>query len=876
PADSSIQLEEKGSVYTEMVSVFEGTWWNVNLKLMTLMYGEDHPFSNESAGYPPAIREATAEDLSKFHSDHYHLNNMGMIVSIADDIPLDDFLSRTSEIFARIEPNAEAGDDPATTGERFPEPQSAPYGTIAIADFPHQNENEPGLILMVWPPVVKYDPYETIIRDLLISNVARGQGSNLYKRFIDSQTREMDIGASDVFGRSSENQGCPFFIGFSDVKQEVINEATIDSIRALVIAEIESLANFADDSDELKEFNERAANRVTQNRRQLRKRLNSPPRFGFRGASFWWMEYLHEQYRIPGFRKQLSGNDRMKFVEDLLDSGKNFWKDYIAKWQLLTNKPYAVGAKANPEMIATMEAERDKRIEGYIEDFKKKYGVDDKNEALAKFVAEYDAKTDIIDKETATIETPLFVDSPPLTFDEHLNYRVDKLPGDGDNVISTFDNMTSAKVGLYLDMTVVPESLLLYASALPTMLTEVGVVKDGEPLPYDKTGELLRKEILNYDVRYVVNYRTERVELQLTASGSNLDESVKGVDWISTFLYDADWRTENLPRMRDAIDASLTSARNGWKGWEEGWVGIPINTYLRQTNPLILTTMCFLTHQHSLMRVKWLLKEADTPETLKEFDDFIAVVSKFGGNASRDQLTALATFVSTGTKPETETELPADIVSKYEGLSEPASQLVKAAGDDLLQNLSGFPDGSLTVDWTYLCQLMSDDLAVPAHKTLDKFLALMEVIRKQDNVRGYMVGSEVAQKELLPYQNSLVERFSDEASVKQVYSDAPVVHSRLRARTSDEVKPVYVGLVKESTRNGLVSNSAPTASFYDSDPNTLLDFLAARLYGGGGAHSMFMKTWAAGLAYSNGLRSNQYTGRLSYYAERCPSLVQTV
>jgi hypothetical protein len=55
-----------------------------------------------------------------------------------------------------------------------------------------------------------------------------------------------------------------------------------------------------------------------------------------------------------------------------------------------------------------------------------------------------------------------------------------------------------------------------------------------------------------------------------------------------------------------------------------------------------------------------------------------------------------------------------------------------------------------------------------------------------------------------------------------------------------------------------------------------MDFLAARLYGGGGAHSMFMKTWSAGLAYSNGLRSNEATGRLIYYAERCPDLAQTM
>ncbi|HEX2896596.1 MAG TPA: hypothetical protein VHP63_00915, partial [candidate division Zixibacteria bacterium] len=78
------------------------------------------------------------------------------------------------------------------------------------------------------------------------------------------------------------------------------------------------------------------------------------------------------------------------------------------------------------------------------------------------------------------------------------------------------------------------------------------------------------------------------------------------------------------------------------------------------------------------------------------------------------------------------------------------------------------------------------------------------------------------------------------------------------------------------TRSGLHFNTANCASFEDTNPETLMKFLSARLYGGGGAHSMFMKTWGAGLAYSNGLRSNENTGRLIYYAERCPDLAQTM
>jgi hypothetical protein len=37
-----------------------------------------------------------------------------------------------------------------------------------------------------------------------------------------------------------------------------------------------------------------------------------------------------------------------------------------------------------------------------------------------------------------------------------------------------------------------------------------------------------------------------------------------------------------------------------------------------------------------------------------------------------------------------------------------------------------------------------------------------------------------------------------------------------------------------------------------------------------------MRTWAAGLAYSNGLRNSPASGLLSYYAERVPALPQTM
>jgi Zn-dependent M16 (insulinase) family peptidase len=70
--------------------------------------------------------------------------------------------------------------------------------------------------------------------------------------------------------------------------------------------------------------------------------------------------------------------------------------------------------------------------------------------------------------------------------------------------------------------------------------------------------------------------------------------------------------------------------------------------------------------------------------------------------------------------------------------------------------------------------------------------------------------------------------------------------------------------------------SVQHANQYDTSSNAVIDCLTGKLYSGGGGHGIFMKTWAAGLAYSNGYRYSQATGRMSYYAERCPDVAETM
>ena len=85
-----------------------------------------------------------------------------------------------------------------------------------------------------------------------------------------------------------------------------------------------------------------------------------------------------------------------------------------------------------------------------------------------------------------------------------------------------------------------------------------------------------------------------------------------------------------------------------------------------------------------------------------------------------------------------------------------------------------------------------------------------------------------------------------------------------------------MALVAPNMQGGVHLHSAKFVSVKDLDEESALQFLAAKLYGGGGPHGVFMKTWGAGLAYSNGLRSSAIEGRIAYYAERTPELPQTL
>jgi hypothetical protein len=190
--------------------------------------------------------------------------------------------------------------------------------------------------------------------------------------------------------------------------------------------------------------------------------------------------------------------------------------------------------------------------------------------------------------------------------------------------------------------------------------------------------------------------------------------------------------------------------------------------------------------------------------------------------------------------------------------------------------LGDLPDTTLARDWAALCHQMAKDLAFGAPAALAKLEEVRAHILHAARARIVETGSTAAQHALDPDVKQLVAAIPSTPSPSAAPAPKHGIRDRLAARIPAAKQALFVGLYAPSTSSGVFENLAPATKYADDTDPAVLDYLASNLYTGHGGHSMFMKTWAAGLAYSNGLHPRAELGILDYYAERCPLLPQTL
>ncbi len=862
PQTGELSVEEKGTVYTEMVSAFEKPWYYTWGTMSKLTYGEDHPLAHCSGGQPDSMRNMVPEDMWAFHKENYHLANMGAIVSIPSQIDIETFLERTNTILGSCQDYADSSPNVGIGAYDFPDPKPAPLGTTQLVGFPSDKPEDPGDLMYTLPLTANIDFNEEFILDIFLSTFSSGETSDLYNTFINSATKKTDFGASSVYGGWDDDLGHQVYFGLSGVPNDKVTERNLDSAYAMIVSEMRRIRALPEGSEELREFNARAANRLASDRKFTENYLNQPPMFGFRrGPAGTWLNMLEDLEKEPGFRKSLVLKDRFEYADSLMHSEGNFWRTFIDKWGLLDIPPYAIGAYPTPDIQAANIAAKESRVAGYLEDFREEYATTDDQKAISRFKEDFDTKTAELDALAIEDKIPDFIENPPMTLDDQLTYEVLALPGDVPMVASTFENMTSSQIGLALNLNVLPENLLVYLPALPSVLTSIGVTRDGEVIPFEVMSERLRSEVMSLNAFYSSNGHTNRAELVVSGRASNLEELKNALGWMDAALYSPYLSVDNIPRMMDLIDQALVGYRNRTKGSEEDWVDNPVFGYRYQTNPVLMSTGCFLTELHHMQRLKWMLTDLGSGEQQQETVGALEALKQSASGLDREGLTAFLDGAD------------------YAELGEPLATVMTDVNDALKATLGDIPDETLSADFAFMCDEIKNDLLVKPESALTDINTALDLLRKSDNARMYMISNSDDRNASMELIREFVGKLDSRTkSVDQQYAKSNRIAQRLIDRTPGlDTKPVYVGLLHEETRNGvLLFGAKETEVRYDTSTSQVLTCLAGKLYGGGGPHGLFMRTWAAGLAYSNGYGYRENAGRVSYYAERCPDVAETM
>jgi Zn-dependent M16 (insulinase) family peptidase len=868
-ADKTFRLEEKGSVYNEMTTGMDNPYSLMFDRLGRMLYGKAHPLSYNAGGLPASLRIITPNDIADYHNNNYYLGNMGAINSLPSGMKLDDVLKQMAKTLRSLDKPSQ---HLAHASRKLPPAHPEAPGLMHVIPFPSDNAAQPGSMLLAYPGNFDIAAEQYIELSNFMSVFAGDATTNLYKIFVDSKTRQAGLETQSVYGYVDDGEGHVPYFGLEGIKTEDLTVEKIAMVRQRIIDELNRVASFKDHSPELLEFNKRFENSLASLVRNYAKFINSPPKFGFRNTGDSWYSQLKLLNNTTDFKKSINLKPQIAAIKRRLASGTNIWKADIASWGLNTTLPYGVVSKASTDLQKLEEKERGERSSAEVSRLKTLYHLNDDQEAIKRYKADYDANTEALEKLEQNQHIK-FIDHPPLTLDDELNYKQTLVNGHIPMVASVFNNMTSATAGVALNLNNVPKEKLVYLALLPELLTQTGIIKNGKSISYEDMIQLEQQEILKLDLHFSTSENTGRAELVAEGSGNNEAEALRAVGWINDVLKHPNWTTANLSRLRDLVEQSLSGIRKRMQDREETWVNDPSRAYRTQQNPLLLSTASFLTREHHIFRLKWMLKDAETDASI--INNFFTTLSNAAGN--RQQLSNLINTLESGTnKPSDSVGANKNIVSTFIELPPIAKQLAKEAAADLQQTLVEIPDGSLNADWKYLCLTMQHDLAQTPDKTLKDLNDLRASLLNVNNARLYMIGSEATEAKLNAGLKNLLNDFNKEIPSKQSYPNHQYINERVMNRMATNETPIFAGLVNPDSHTGVFINSVPLVGYDDLKRDQLLTILAAQLYGGGGKQSVYTKTTGAGLSYSTGVSASPRSGKFRYYAERTPELPQTL
>jgi Zn-dependent M16 (insulinase) family peptidase len=850
-----LSVDEKGTIYQEMTSTYEKRW-NVWYEMQKRLWGADHPLGFSAGGDPAAVRTVEPRHVHDFHAAHYHLGaDTQMIVALPDSVPEDEFLGKLSSQMAAV------GAVPALAARpraRHPIPPARPHAdrSLKVHPYPNANEGDGGTALFAWPPVPMGSQADRVTAQLFLSTLGEGQSATLYKRLMDRATREVDVDAAEMAaGLDASKIDLLPYVTFEGLPPRNADPARVDAILRVVREEIARVAAAAPGSPELRAFNEKALGKLAEREKGLKRQLDSPPLFGRRGSGGFWLDHLRLLDQDGAFERPVALGPAFAKIRAEIAAGGNPWTRVVRDFGL-GETPYAGVSVPSKAELDRRTAEHAKRVEGCLADLTKRYG-GSTEEALAKFSAEYDAKTAELEAMEKRLGKPRLVADVPLVPDPSIkleSVEASGVPG----FRGVFDNMAFLQASVSLRLDSVPEDLYPWLSVLPTFLTDSGVVEDGRAMAYDEAEQRRAREIHGLSAEYAMRPSRDRRELRIAASGADLAEARRAVDWIELCLRHSRLDADNLPRLRDLVAAELRETRGALGGAEERWVNDPARAVRWQRDRLYLSTSSIHARLFQLARCEWRLMDAP-PST----------------DALRSALRFAASTASGGDVKTTAAHLDAQIAE-----AEKRDDLTKNWVAPILRRwkemVGDMASETIAADLATLAEVAAADVAVPPADALAQVRRARDALVAKSLARFVLTGSRANTDALLPRVAKFFDGFAPTASAPAWRLGASLVDRRLADHEPAKQKPVHYGLVHDAGTTGVFLTSAKAAGYDDLDQDALVGELASRVFGGSGAHAFFMKTWGSGLAYSNGLGVNAAEGRVHYYAERCPDLVQTM
>jgi Zn-dependent M16 (insulinase) family peptidase len=845
-AAGTLSIEEKGTVYNEMVSGMEKPDLAGWFELSRLSFGPEHPLARNFAGAPDAMRTATVPEVRAFHAAHYRVGP-GMSVAVALPAGEDPFafLRRFGGVLSRVS----GADGPVPAAVQVPPFAPAAEGVTSIGRYPSTEADSPQDVHLAFRPLPSLSAEDALGLGVLLDLLAGGETSFLHKDTVDRSARKEDLGVVSggaFLDDPPTNMAC---VSFSGVPADRVSEEHLQKLRAAVTGRVAWIAGLKPGSPELAEVAVKAASLISSRRRQLLKFMDNPPRFGMRSGGVAWHKYLERlNASRGGFRRSVPQTKAFDLLLGSIRAGGNVWAGIAAKGGLLA-RPVAVSLRPDAGLLERQRTEKAARVARLESEALARYGGKDLQSALWKMKDASSLAALEIEERDKRVERASFVKDPPLTLDSELVVRRRELPGIGNATSSGVGDSPFTEMGIFFDLSGVPSEYHLYLPLLADTLTGVGVTAaDGSALDYAAMIERYRSEIYELSSSVAANPRTRRLELSLLAASSSRPEVAKAVEWLESCLLRNSLGPASRSRLIDMARERVQSLRSMTQQREEYWVREPASAYLYQDQPAWMSVRSPFTKLRHLDRLRWMLEDPSKEELASMRAGLAAVAAAGRTKTKKEALAAIA-------------NLPPELA------------------EGLRWDLGNLPEESWRTDLAGLAEGLSSDLGVGSAVVIDRLMELRALVLKKGRVRLSLTGSEPAMDAALGLLAGLLGKLPPADAPGPEPGPRAVVLERLAGRDPSVLRgprPVHVALVNDGTKSGVFVLSARAPSYRDRGDGDLVDFLAANVLGGSAGHSLFMRTWAEGLAYGNGVGSSLLNGRIGYYAERCPSLVATM